>query len=102
MNFGRRLSHDAGGAFLDLLLLTAEPNPDVVLPSLSLLAHTLRTAPPDVSSLLEAGSADILMVDAGLDRTLDPGGSRGQRGRPGGSKRRLGLGRDPAPRHRAC
>src|SRR6202162_1982568 len=67
MNFGRRLSHDAGGAFLDLLLLTAEPNPDVVLPSLSLLAHTLRTAPPDVSSLLEAGSADILIVDARLD-----------------------------------
>src|SRR6201995_415739 len=62
MNFGRRLSHDAGGAFLDLLLLTAEPNPDVVLPSLSLLAHTLRTAPPDVSSLLEAGRADILVV----------------------------------------
>src|ERR1700749_2019651 len=67
MNFGRRLSHADGGAFLDLLLLTAEPNPDVVLPSLSLLAHTLRTAPPDVSSLLEAGSADILMVDARLD-----------------------------------
>src|ERR1700736_112988 len=67
MNFGRRLSHDAGGAFLDLLLLTAEPNPDVVLPSLSLLAHTLRTAPPDVSSLLEAGSAAILIVDARLD-----------------------------------
>jgi DNA-binding response OmpR family regulator len=52
---------------LDLLLLTPEPNPDVVLPSLSLLAHTLRTAPPDVSSLLEAGSADILIVDARLD-----------------------------------
>ena len=52
---------------MDLLLLTAEPNADVVLPSLSLLAHTLRTAPPDVSSLLEAGSADILIVDARLD-----------------------------------
>ena len=52
---------------MDLLLLTAEPNPDVVLPSLSLLAHTVRTAPPDVSSLLEAGSADILIVDARLD-----------------------------------
>ena len=35
---------------MDLLLLTAEPHPDVVLPSLSLLAHTVRTAPPDVSS----------------------------------------------------
>ena len=52
---------------MDLLLLTAEPHPDVVLPSLSLLAHTVRTAPPDVSSLLEAGSADILIVDARLD-----------------------------------
>src|SRR3984885_9978852 len=48
-----------------------------------------------------AGSARFVPL-AGLDRTLDPGGSRGQRGRPGGSKRRLGLGRDPAPRHRAC
>jgi DNA-binding response OmpR family regulator len=52
---------------LDLLLLTVEPHPDVVLPSLSLLAHTVRTAAPDVSSLLEAGSADILIVDARLD-----------------------------------
>ncbi|HWF70680.1 MAG TPA: response regulator transcription factor [Mycobacterium sp.] len=52
---------------LDLLLLTAEPYPDVVLPSLSLLAHAVRTAPPDVSSLLEAGSADVLIVDARLD-----------------------------------
>lgn len=52
---------------MDLLLLTPEPNPDVVLPSLSLLAHTLRTAPPDVSSLLEVGSADVLIVDARLD-----------------------------------
>ncbi|MGH3595806.1 MAG: DNA-binding response regulator, partial [Mycobacterium sp.] len=27
---------------MDLLLLTAEPHPDAVLPSLSLLAHTVR------------------------------------------------------------
>jgi hypothetical protein len=52
---------------LDLLLLTAEPHPDVVLPSLSLLAHTVRRAPADVSSLLEAGSADIVIVDARID-----------------------------------
>src|ERR1700737_1633813 len=51
---------------MDLLLLTAEPHPDVVLPSL-LLGHTLRTPPPDVSALLEAGSADVLIVDARLD-----------------------------------
>src|ERR1700761_9819841 len=98
MNFGRRLSHDAGGACLDLLLLTAEPHPDVVLPSLSLLAHTVRTAAPDVSSLLEAGSADILIVDARLDlpaarglwRLLGsagrpvPGGGGGKEGGPVG------------------
>jgi DNA-binding response OmpR family regulator len=48
---------------LDLLLLTAEPHPDVVLPSLSLLAHNVRTMPADVSSLLEAGSADVVIVD---------------------------------------
>ncbi len=52
---------------MDLLLLTAEPHPDVVLPSLSLLAHTVRAAPADVSSLLEAGNADIVIVDARLD-----------------------------------
>jgi DNA-binding response OmpR family regulator len=52
---------------LDLLLLTAEPHPDAVLPSLSLLAHTVRTAPADVSSLLEAGSADVVIVDARID-----------------------------------
>jgi DNA-binding response OmpR family regulator len=52
---------------LDLLLLTAEPHPDVVLPALSLLAHTVRTAPAEVSSLLEAGSADVVIVDARID-----------------------------------
>ncbi|EUA51662.1 putative transcriptional regulator [Mycobacterium xenopi 3993] len=38
-----------------------------VLPSLSLLAHTVRTAPADVSSLLEAGTADVVIVDARND-----------------------------------
>jgi DNA-binding response OmpR family regulator len=52
---------------LDLLLLTAEAHADSVLPSLSLLAHTVRTAPADVSSLLEAGSADVVLVDARND-----------------------------------
>lgn len=52
---------------MDLLLLTAEPHADSVLPSLSLLAHTVRTAPADVSSLLEAGSADVVLVDARND-----------------------------------
>ena len=52
---------------MELLLLTAEPHPDVVLPSLSLLAHTVRTAPADVSSLLEAGNAEAVIVDARFD-----------------------------------
>src|SRR6478609_226670 len=52
---------------LDLLLLTADPHPESVLPSLSLLAHNVRTAPTEVSSLLEAGSADVAIVDARTD-----------------------------------
>jgi len=40
---------------LDLLLLTVDPHPESVLPSLSLLAHNVRTAPTEVSSLLEGG-----------------------------------------------
>ena len=52
---------------MDLLLLTADPNPDSVLPSLALLAHHVRCAPTEVSSLLEAGSADIALVDARSD-----------------------------------
>ncbi|ATA27746.1 phosphate regulon transcriptional regulatory protein PhoB [Mycobacterium lepraemurium] len=52
---------------MELLLLTPEPHPDPVLPSLSLLAHTVRTAPPEPSSLLEAGTADAVIVDARTD-----------------------------------
>ena len=52
---------------MDLLLLTADPNPDSVLPSLALLPHNVRCAPTEVSSLLEAGSADIALVDARTD-----------------------------------
>jgi len=52
---------------LDLLLLTADPNPDSVLPALALLAHHVRCAPTEVSSLLEAGSADVALVDARSD-----------------------------------
>nr|WP_206025811.1 response regulator transcription factor [Rhodococcus sp. 14C212] len=50
-----------------MLLLTSDPTPDAVLPSLSLLAHSVRPAPTEVSSLLEAGSADIAIVDARTD-----------------------------------
>ncbi|MGL4307204.1 MAG: winged helix-turn-helix transcriptional regulator [Mycobacteriaceae bacterium] len=52
---------------MDLLLLTADPNPESVLPSLALLAHTVRAVPTEVSSLLEASSADIALVDARTD-----------------------------------
>lgn len=52
---------------MELLLLTSDPNPDAVLPALSLLAHTVRPAPAEVSSLLEAGTADVALVDARVD-----------------------------------
>lgn len=52
---------------LDLLLLTADPKPDSVLPSLTLLPHTVRSVPTEVASLLEAGSADVAIVDARHD-----------------------------------
>ena len=52
---------------MDLLLLTADPTPESVLPSLSLLAHTVRVAPTEVSSLMEAGNADVAIVDARSD-----------------------------------
>ncbi len=52
---------------LDLLLLTVDPHPESVLPSLSLLAHNVRAAPSEVSSLLEAGTADVAIVDARTD-----------------------------------
>ncbi|MGU3292734.1 winged helix-turn-helix transcriptional regulator [Williamsia sp. M5A3_1d] len=52
---------------MDLLLLTADPTPEAVLPSLSLLAHTVRVVPTEVSSLMEAGNADVAIVDARTD-----------------------------------
>ena len=52
---------------MDLLLLTVDPHPESVLPSLSLLPHNVRSAPTEVSSLLEAGSADVAIVDARTD-----------------------------------
>ncbi|CAJ1579702.1 response regulator transcription factor [[Mycobacterium] wendilense] len=52
---------------MDLLLLTVDPRPENVLPALALLAHQVRAAPTEVSSLLEAGSADVAIVDARTD-----------------------------------
>ena len=55
------------GDSVDLLLLTVDPHPESVLPSLALLAHNVRSAPTEVSSLLEAGTADVAIVDARTD-----------------------------------
>ncbi|MEV6136046.1 response regulator transcription factor [Nocardia sp. NPDC051990] len=52
---------------MELLLLTSDPNPESVLPALSLLAHHVRPAPTEVASLLEAGTADVALVDARTD-----------------------------------
>ena len=38
-----------------------------MVPSLALLAHTVRVAPTEVSSLMEAGNADVAIVDARTD-----------------------------------
>jgi len=52
---------------MDLLLLTADPDPDAVLPALALLAHSVRSLSPEVPALLDAGSCDIALVDARTD-----------------------------------
>ncbi|KXO90023.1 transcriptional regulator [Tsukamurella pulmonis] len=52
---------------MDLILLTSDREPDTVLPSLSLLPHTVRALPADVSSLLEVGPAEVALVDARSD-----------------------------------
>jgi DNA-binding winged helix-turn-helix (wHTH) protein len=52
----------------DLLLLTGalEPAPEI-LPSLGLLLHTVRIAPPEVPILSDAPPADAILVDARRD-----------------------------------
>ena len=52
---------------MELLLLTADPEPTSVLPSLTLLPHGLRTAAPEVAALLDAGPHDAVLVDARHD-----------------------------------
>lgn len=56
-----------GRVELDLLLLTADPHPESVLPSLSLLTHSVRAVGAGPSALLETGSADVVLVDARLN-----------------------------------
>jgi DNA-binding response OmpR family regulator len=52
---------------VDLLLLTADPKPDGVLPALALLPHRLRSAALDVPSQPAAGTCDAVLVDARCD-----------------------------------
>ncbi len=52
---------------MELLLLTADRDPDSVLPALSLLPHTLRRGAPEVAALLDAGPYDAVLVDARHD-----------------------------------
>jgi DNA-binding response OmpR family regulator len=49
---------------VELLLLTADPDPESVLPALSLLAHGVRPAAPEVAALIDAGPYDAVLVDA--------------------------------------
>jgi DNA-binding response OmpR family regulator len=46
-----------------LLLTDGGPTAESVLPALELLPHDIRVLPADVSSLLDAGPADALLVD---------------------------------------
>jgi len=52
---------------LNLLLLTDDPHPNSVLPSLALLSHAVRSAPTEASSLLHAGAVEVAIVDARTD-----------------------------------
>ncbi|MFC5994497.1 winged-helix domain-containing protein [Pseudonocardia hispaniensis] len=52
---------------MELLLLTADPDPGAVLPALTLLPHGVRTAAPGVAALLDAGPHDAVLVDARTD-----------------------------------
>ena len=52
---------------MELLLLTADPEAGSVLPALSMLAHGVRSAAPEVAALLDAGPYDAVLVDARSD-----------------------------------
>jgi DNA-binding response OmpR family regulator len=49
---------------MELLLLTGDRSPESVLPALALLPHGVRTAPPEIAALLDAGPHDAVLVDA--------------------------------------
>jgi DNA-binding response OmpR family regulator len=52
---------------VELLLLTADPTPESVLPALTLLPHGVRVAAPELAALLDAGPHDVVLVDARVD-----------------------------------
>jgi DNA-binding response OmpR family regulator len=52
---------------VELLLLTADPSPESVLPALSLLPHRVRTAGCEIAALLDAGPHDTVLIDARTD-----------------------------------
>jgi len=52
---------------VELLLLTFDSDSESVLPALALLAHTVHPARAEGASLLESGSAEIVLVDARTD-----------------------------------
>jgi len=52
---------------MEVLMLTADPAPDLVLPALDLLAHTVRVGPLVVSALAAADLCDLVVVDARTD-----------------------------------
>jgi DNA-binding response OmpR family regulator len=49
---------------VEILLLTAAPAGQVVLPGLDLLPHTVRIAPRDVRTLVSGPSPDAVVIDA--------------------------------------
>ena len=51
---------------MEILLLTAAPAGQVVLPGLDLLPHTVRTAPRDVRTLVSGPSPDAVVAESGL------------------------------------
>jgi DNA-binding response OmpR family regulator len=49
---------------MELLLLTADPEPGSVLPALSMLTHGVTSAAPEIAALLDAGPYDAVLLDA--------------------------------------
>ena len=52
---------------MDVVLLTAEPDPEVVVPALPLLPHAVRVLPALASSVAEVTGVELALVDARTD-----------------------------------